>query len=75
MKYTGKSNVTSSFEEFEMVYTFLLLLSFQKVNISKNLGGLQPPPPSPPRFLRACDMTYDVWFLPLHYQGILKHYF
>ena len=34
-----------------MVYTFLLLFSFQKVNFSKNLGGLQPP--QLPRFLRA----------------------
>ena len=26
------------FQEFEMVYTFLPLFSFQKVNFSKNLG-------------------------------------
>ena len=35
------------FEEFEMVYTFLLLFSFEKVNFSKNLGGCSPPCPPP----------------------------
>ena len=33
------------FEKFEMVYTFLLLFSFQMVNFSKSLGGLQSPQP------------------------------
>ena len=33
--------------EFEMVYIFLLLFSFQKVNFIKNLGGGYSPPLTP----------------------------
>ena len=45
-----------AFEELEMVYTFLLLFSFQKVNFSKNLEGAAVPPtphPPAPHFIRA----------------------
>ena len=46
------------FEEFEMIYTFWLLFSFQKVNFSKNS-----------RFLRACINVSETFFIDFNFDS------